>query len=167
MIKENEELSCLLSQPHLEEYLSTCSRFPVDLLHLGVSCSCWWQLRSEQMVVFGVTGHPRTPGEHKPFLLIMIWKPERNHFLACILQTVRVRFLRCDVMIALADCYVTCVDGHRPRVYLLIFRRFILPFNGFHVHLPWHVWSLYPYARMLIMHRGGFGMPAHLHMGYE
>jgi len=37
-------------------------------------------------------------------------------------------------MIVLAACYVTRTNGHRPRVYRLIFRRLILSFDGFHVH---------------------------------
>lgn len=64
-----------------------------------------------------------------------LWYEARNnHYLAHIIQAVRVRFLRCDVMIELAGCYATRTDGHRPRVYRLIFRRLILPFGGFHVH---------------------------------
>ena len=42
-------------------------------------------------------------------------------------------------MIALANCYITRTDGPGPRVYRLIFRRLILPFDGFHVH---HMGSL-------------------------
>ena len=42
-------------------------------------------------------------------------------------------------MIALADCYITRTDDLRPCVYHLIFRRIILPFDGFHVH---HMGSL-------------------------
>ena len=81
----------------------------------------------------GVTIRSRTPSKRQTDCPLR-YEARNNHYLAHIIQAVHVRFLRCDVMIALADCYITRTDDLRPRVYHLIFRRIILPFDGFHVH---------------------------------